>query len=816
MNISKKRKALIGAGVMVLLGFTLMSLQVKEDADNHEKTPVYYKIKLIQPSQDAVIQCAQEGLAVDEWKTEGNHIIAYVDENELQFMQNAGIRYEILISDVSRFIRERNRISVSEMNLLQESMTEKYGIEGFRFGTMGGHLTYDQMRYHLDTMMQKYPTLIKQDDVYGYTLDGNYVLAYKISKNPSVSDTNKTEVMYNGLIHAREPMSMMSMIYFMYYLLENYGRDPEVTYLLEHRQLWFIPCLNPDGYKYNESTNPSGGGMWRKNRWRGSNGTVYGVDLNRNFGYMWGYDNTGSSPDSNDETFRGRYAFSERETQFIRNFCQTHKIKTEVDGHTYGHYFMYPWAYINAMCPDSFMYIRMAQEITQNTAYDYGYSGQLLGYNSNGAARDWEYGEQTTKQKIFAYTNEIGTGSDDFWAPVSRIYPLCQELVNPYLYVAWAGGKWTLMENYTFDKTQYAAGDSGTLKVMLRSKGVVTNFPYTHQITCAQDGIGFQSPSGAGSFASWGERDTLAYKFYIAGDINASGGFCLNLEVKFNTVDLLKRTFTIPVGVPETVFSDDAEGGMTNWTTAGSSGGAWNVTTTSYHSGTKSFTDSPSGNYAKLCDLKMTNLSLFNFTEYPVVILNFWQKYNTQSYHDYCDIDVSTNSGAQWFTVDHYAGTNASWHEKNVDISKWVGGKNSVKIRFRLTANDTIHSDGWYIDDFSVRAYRNPTAISVEDDHLSIYRFSLEPNYPNPFNPSTTIRFFLKESGHVRLTVYNTLGQEVRTLIDGYQSRGERSAVWNGLNRNGAAVSNGLYICRLEAVTPNHKFTQSRKMMLVK
>ncbi len=800
---------------MILFGFAVMSLQTNIQRHD-EQVPVYYKIKLIQPSQEEILRCAAAGLAVDEWRPEGNGIVAYVDENELALIRSYGVSCQVLISDVSALIEKRNKNDMKNIYSLQESMRRQYGVEGFKFGSMGGHLTYDQMRYEIDTMMIKYPNLIKLHPVFGYTIEGNYVLAYKISSNVNTEDTNKTDVMYNGLIHAREPMSMMSLIYYMYYLLENYGRDPEATYLLDHRNLWFIPCVNPDGYKQNQTTNPNGGGMWRKNRWRGANGTTYGVDLNRNFGYMWGYDNTGSSPDSNNDTFRGRNAFSERETQFLRDFTLTRKIKTQIDGHTYGNYFMYPWAYINQMCPDSVMYIRMAQEITRNTSYIYGYSGQLLGYNSNGSARDWEYGEQTIKNKIFAYTTEIGTSSDDFWAPVGRIYPLCQELLNPYLYIAWAGGKWAYPENYVFNKSQYLPGDSGSLKIMIRSKGVETSYPYTHGIACNQAGISFQSASGNGSFSVWGERDTLTYKFYIADTINPSGGFRIDLEVKNGNVDLLKRTFTIPIGTPEVIFSDDAGGGMGNWMTGGSVGGAWGTTGMTYQSPTKSFTDSPSGNYAKLCDLRMATVPSFNLTEYPVVHLNFWQKYTTQMYHDYCDVEVSTNSGAKWITVDHYAGTNDTWHEKTIDLSKWAGGKNNVKFRFRLTSNDTIHQDGWYVDDITLRGYRSPTAVSVNEDAKGSYRFSLEPNYPNPFNPTTTIRFYLKESGHVSLKVYNMLGQEVKTLIDGYQARGEGSVQWNGLNNRGNTVTNGVYIYRLEAVTSNHIYSQARKMILIK
>ena len=62
----------------------------------------------------------------------------------------------------------------------------------------------------------------------------------------------------------REPAGMMSVIYFMYYLLENYSIDPEVTYLVNNREFYFVPVINPDGYAYNQQISPYGGGMWRE------------------------------------------------------------------------------------------------------------------------------------------------------------------------------------------------------------------------------------------------------------------------------------------------------------------------------------------------------------------------------------------------------------------------------------------------------------------------------------------------------------------------------------------------------------------------
>ncbi len=97
-------------------------------------------------------------------------------------------------------------------------------------------------------------------------------------------------------------------------------------------------------------------------------------------------------------------------------------------------------------------------------------------------------------------------------------------------------------------------------------------------------------------------------------------------------------------------------------------------------------------------------------------------------------------------------------------------------------------------------------------------KFTLYANYPNPFNPGTTIKYDLKLSSTVTLSVYNALGQRVRTLVNGkVQTTGSYSTYWDGKDAIGRQVSSGIYICRIDAKDINGKtFTKSRKMVLLK
>lgn len=91
-------------------------------------------------------------------------------------------------------------------------------------------------------------------------------------------------------------------------------------------------------------------------------------------------------------------------------------------------------------------------------------------------------------------------------------------------------------------------------------------------------------------------------------------------------------------------------------------------------------------------------------------------------------------------------------------------------------------------------------------------RFSLSQNYPNPFNPRTSIRYALPQDAHVRLTVYNVLGQKVATLVDEYQIAGYKTVWWDGQDAEGNELSSGVYFYRLTA----GEFSEVKKMMMVK
>lgn len=394
-------------GLYLLLCFCLSSYS-SAYADKSLQARIYFKDK----SEMRKVLSLDLDRAYLEY---GKYLDIISDSAEVEQLKASGFQVEVTIDDLASFYQKR----------MQKALT------------MGGFHTYSETGAALDSIHNQYPGITTSKIIIGYSLQGRPIWGMKISDNPGVNE-NEPEVLYTALIHAREPIGIEVLLYFMRYLCQNYGTDSTVTYLVNNRELWFVPIINPDGYEFNRLNSPQGGGMWRKNR-RLNTGGSYGVDLNRNFGYKWGYDNLGSSPSPGSETYRGAAAFSEPETQVIRTLVDSSKFVLALNYHSYGNDFLYPWGYDNIYTPDQPVFKSIADSVSVLNGFIGGTSWEVL-YLTNGDSDDWMYGEQTEKNKIFAFTPEVGDQDDGFWPDPYRITTLCEQQLQPNLFIASLAG----------------------------------------------------------------------------------------------------------------------------------------------------------------------------------------------------------------------------------------------------------------------------------------------------------------------------------------------------------------------------------------
>jgi hypothetical protein len=284
----------------------------------------------------------------------------------------------------------------------------------------GFFLTYSKVRDTLRTWTTRYPTICSLDSVgpfYDSTAARRNIYFLKVA-NPLTGNT-KPESFFNGATHAREPMGQEVSRRYALWLLKNYGTDSLATWIVNNRQTYFAPVMNPDGYVYNETYNDVYG--WRKNR-HFISGADWTVDVNRNYGYKWGYDNNGSSGTRGQETYRGPSRFSELETQKIRDFFNGHKLRTGCDFHSYGHYNMCPWGYSNTVyLPDSLIYWEILDTINANNNYGVGRTGEIgrTLYAVNGSSVEWEFADTLRDdnhlQKFIEHATTVETDNVSFW-----------------------------------------------------------------------------------------------------------------------------------------------------------------------------------------------------------------------------------------------------------------------------------------------------------------------------------------------------------------------------------------------------------------
>jgi len=142
-------------------------------------------------------------------------------------------------------------------------------------------------------------------------------------------------------------------------------------------------------------------------------------------------------------------------------------------------------------------------------------------------------------------------------------------------------------------------------------------------------------------------------------------------------------------------LSDDMESGTENW----DAGPSWGLTDEDAHGGSFSWTDSPGSNYGNNIDASLrTSIDL---SAGVIPVLSFWHRYQLESYKDFGYVEVSTDNGVTWYRLYFATGTQAEWREVRIDLSSYAHLP-QVMVRFRLTSNESLTYDGWYIDDVKV------------------------------------------------------------------------------------------------------------------
>ena len=261
---------------------------------------------------------------------------------ELEKVKASGLHYEVLIEDLNLFYKD------FWIKKSSSSRADKYH-------------TYDEIIALMDSLANAFPAICKKFSL-GTSVQGRQLSCLKISDNVSTDET-EPEVLFDGGIHGDEIGGAENAIRFARHLCANYTKNTEVTNLINNREIWIYPMVNPDG-RVNMS------------RYNGNQ-----VDLNRDFGYMWNAEGSSKS------------AYSQTETKVMRDFLYANQFVIHLNGHSGSENVFYPWCHRPAHAPDYSNFNKLAGTYSSSSKYpSLVYTQSNADYATTGELDDCSYG----------------------------------------------------------------------------------------------------------------------------------------------------------------------------------------------------------------------------------------------------------------------------------------------------------------------------------------------------------------------------------------------------------------------------------------
>ena len=281
--------------------------------------------------------------------------------------------------------------------------------------------TYAEMVAELNKAVADHGSIVRKFSI-GKSYQGRDIWAAKISDNVA-TDENEPEVLFDGLHHAREHLTVEQALAILRWLSDGYTTNSTVKRLVDTREIYIVFMVNPDGGEYDITGSPYRG--WRKNRQPNAGSSYVGTDLNRNYDYHFGCCG-GSSGSPSSINYRGAKGFSAPETRAMRDFINSRvvngrqQITAAITFHTAGEQVLWPYGYTFADIPidmtrdDHAALQAIGKKLAAKNGYHPMQSSGL--YITDGDEIDWAYG----RHRIFMYTLEMYPRSS---TSLSRFYP---------------------------------------------------------------------------------------------------------------------------------------------------------------------------------------------------------------------------------------------------------------------------------------------------------------------------------------------------------------------------------------------------------
>ncbi len=753
---------------------------------------------------------------------------------------------------------------------LKNNLKSSYELNG---RIINGYHFYSEIVEILHQYEENYPDICQvielgptQGKIYFDSGNDNYeqfnhtVYALKVSAN--INDiVDKPAYYFFGGHHAREPLSAEVCLTIMEDLITSYTNIDDEEQLINQAQIWFVPVVNPDGHEvvlsemdiWHRKTIFDNNNNGELDLSPGSYGyNIDGIDLNRNYEYMWG--TSGVSFSYNHPTYPGTHPFSAVETQYIKNLFDQISFVAGISYHTYGNYILYPLGY--AYGKTSYNQATIASLAEEMAALTYTNASYTQTYNPmpawelypcSGTSEDYYY----FSNAALAYTFELAT---TFIPDAQQVQVVCQNnlpaarLILSRHQSRFLTGLVTSAETGEPVKAEifvYPNDLNNQERASIYSNEEFGRYHYAllpgqYQLKVVSDSY----QTFITDFEIYDEQPTiinvelenvqyinLNLNLAMAGNANQSRNFanCI-LFVQHSRIDTLftdnlgqvhlenitpgeilltavtndLNTFTSSIELlPEnnnqnvTVYFNDYD--IQDWFDDLSLWNAinWTISNNEQYIGSSSACLS---NYSHINSLTTINPLFSNPNEnvYISFMANFGSTLQVNNYIEFYVSDdlINWDSIAQIHQTD-VLNINNGWQHYDFIIPGNIYPQ--LYFRFKLVRNPSNEAmlSNFYLDLFCV---------SIGDVQVTEQNLTVQPQdkinvsvYPNPFNPETTIEFSLTKKSVVVLNIYNVKGQLVNTLINDELVKGKHKIVWNGTNKNSNPLASGMYFYKLQS-----------------
>jgi carboxypeptidase T len=356
------------------------------------------KITSTQPGA-LLSQLPQLPMGLDIWETRPDYVVLRASEAQADRLQRMGYGVEQLQETdtyVSTFATAEAAMGYHSAAILEQDLRQLAGSR---------------------------PEIAELREI-GRSLENRAIWALRIGERKG----STRKLLFTGCHHAREWVAVEVPFLLADHLVKNANQNP-VKQWLTQGEIWVVPMVNPDGHEFSRTSDR----LWRKNRRPNSDGS-FGVDPNRNYGYMWGTLNINTSSHvPSDETYVGPRAFSEPETRVIRDLISSEQFRGVITYHSFSQLVLYPWGYTSkpiAIQEDRDRMVRLANRMQEliRDVHDKIYTPQQSSelYPTAGDTTDWTYGIYG----IPSFTIELRprtVAEGGFILPSSQIQPTWEE-----------------------------------------------------------------------------------------------------------------------------------------------------------------------------------------------------------------------------------------------------------------------------------------------------------------------------------------------------------------------------------------------------